>query len=133
MLAIELDRPRRTGYPACAGYDERSWWPRWEFHSRINVERDVEIRRGVRERAGRGVIHAGRGDLRNRTLRDAAGRLQHDAPLSQSHGLAQISNIHIVQQHHVGETGVEHLAQLHKRIDLDLDFDQMPGMGPRAL
>ena len=33
----------------------------------------------------------------------------------------------------VGDAGVEHLAQLLERIDLDLDLDQMSGAGARAL
>ena len=34
--------------------------------SRIDIQRHVEIRRGMRQRAGRGVVDAGRGDRRDR-------------------------------------------------------------------
>ena len=44
-----------------------------------------------------------------------------------------VGDIHVVEQHHVGEAGVEHFAQLRQRIDLDLDLDQMAGMRARAL
>ena len=49
------------------------------------------------------------------------------------HRFGQLGDIHIVEQHHVGQTGVEHLAQLLQRIDLDLDLNQMASMRPRAL
>ena len=34
--------------------------------------------------------------------------------------------IEIVDQHHVGNSNIEHFSQLLERIDLDLDLDQMP-------
>src|ERR1700736_3654968 len=48
-----MDR-RRTGCPACAGYDDHYGARAWEFCSRVDIERDVEIRCGMGQRAGRG-------------------------------------------------------------------------------
>ncbi len=62
---------------------------------------------------------------------DAAGCLQHEASLGQPHRLGQRRNVHVVEQHDIGHAGVEHLAQLGQRIDLDLDLDQMPDLRAR--
>ena len=53
-------------------------------------------------------------------------------PVGELHRLGQRRDVHIVEQHDVGHTSVEHLAQLRERIDLDLDLDQMSDMRPRA-
>ena len=48
------------------------------------------------------------------------------------HGLAQQIGLHVVEQAHIGAF-LEHNFKLLKRINLDLDLDQMPGKGFRRL
>ena len=123
----------RSRIDAGAKASADAWFASGIVTSRIDIERDVEIRRRMRQRAGRDVVDAGGGDLRDRVQRDAAGRLQHDAAVGDLHRLGQRRDIHVVEQHDIGETGVEHLAQLVERIDLDLDLDEMAGMRAGAL
>ena len=73
---------------------------------------------------------------RNGLERDIARRLQHDpAPAPGSvhrDRVAQHIGPHIVEQADVGAF-FEHFGKLFKRVDLDLDPDQMPGEGPGGL
>ena len=82
---------------------------------------------------GRGIVDAGRGDLGDVVERDAARRLDHQPAGDQRHGLLHRSDIEVVDQHHVGEAAVQHLLKLRKRVDLDLDLDQMAGGSAGAL
>jgi spore germination cell wall hydrolase CwlJ-like protein len=99
----------------------------------LDVERDVEIRRGVRQRARRDVVDAGCGDLRDRIQRDAAGGFQHDAAAGDLHRLASASRYPCCRAspHRQGRCRAPRAAA--QRIDLDLDLDEMAGMAARAL
>ena len=76
------------------------------------------------QRADRNQIDAGFGYSRDGLQRHAAGGLNNHAPANHRHGLAQIAERHIVEQHHIGAFR-QNLAQLLQRVDLDLDFYQM--------
>ena len=88
---------------------------------------DIEARRRMRQRAGRGIVDAGRRDLRDVVERDAAGRFDHQLARHHRDRLSHHRDIEIVEQHDVGEAAVEHLLQLIERVDLDLDLDQVAG------
>ena len=60
-----------------------------ERSSRIDIDRDVEIRRRMRQRAGRDVVDAGRGDLRDRICVTPPDASSTTRPLCQLHRFGQ--------------------------------------------
>jgi hypothetical protein len=87
--------------------------------------------RGMGDRSAREIIDIGRRDCRRAPMGDAAGGFGDEAPGHQGHRRFQRCDI-AFEQHHIGQSGVEHLAQLVERVDLELDLDEMPGHRPRT-
>src|SRR5437588_110260 len=73
------------------------------------------------------VIDASFRNRRRGLERDAAGRFDDEAAAHHGDGFAHGLQIEIVDQHDIGEPNVEDLLELFKRVDFDLDLDEMAG------
>src|SRR5690606_18920084 len=90
------------------------------------VERDVQGRAGVGERAHRQVVDAGGGDLRGGVQGEAAAGLQPGPPGDQGDRLAEPLRGEVVQQDLL-RAGLERGLDLVDPVDLDLQRDLREG------
>src|SRR5207302_101981 len=93
----------------------------------LDVERDVKAGRRVGDPSGRGIVDAGCGDRGDVVERDAPRCFGHEAAGYQFDRLPHGGDVHVIEQHRIGETSVQHLAELMERVHLDLDLDQVTG------
>src|SRR5438067_10956839 len=95
--------------------------------SHRDIQTDIEVLDGVGEGTRGQVSDAGFRNCRRSLERDAAGCFDDEPAAHHRDGLAHGLQIEIVDEHDVGESNVEYLFKLFKRVDFDLDLDEMPG------
>src|SRR6516165_12820967 len=96
-----------------------------------DVEAEVEDRRAVGDPAAREQVDAGCGDDRCGFEGNPPGGFGDGAAVDHRHRPAQRLWIHVVEEYGV-DPDFEPLGELVEGVDLELDFDEMPGMLPRS-
>src|SRR3954451_6755907 len=86
------------------------------------LERQIDCRRRVSQRADRNIIDAGRGDAPHVLQVNPAARLEFYFPFSSRDGLPHLARLHVIEQNHVDAFDLQMRTDLIKPIGLDFDF-----------